>query len=88
MNEYNNRTGDFGPQPATYKTGRPAEPLPQPECAVCHQFGPDVVQNAIQSLAGAIEDSQSPAIEYDMTLVSSVDLSVLITALERHHQQG
>lgn len=82
--EYNNLTGDFGPQPAIYKTGRAAEPLPQPECSQCHSFGLRLVTDTIQRLKERITAEKA----WTSVLVDAEDLSVVLTALERHHQHS
>jgi hypothetical protein len=62
------------------------EPLPQPECASCHSFGPVLVQDAIQRLKNSIESDKLNG--WVSAMVDASDLSVVLTALERHHQHS
>lgn len=58
----------------------PLQPVPQPECTSCHQFGTGVVQDAIEVLKRRVEKSVGV-----FTQVNVSDLSMLIAALENHH---
>lgn len=57
------------------------EPAPQPECASCHGLGAGVVSDAVQRLKERITADKA----WTSVLVDAEDLSVVLTALERHH---
>lgn len=58
------------------------QPVPQPECVSCHGFGTGLVEDAAQRLKERVERGVGV-----FTNVSIEDLSVVLTALERHHSR-
>lgn len=75
---------DGSPAPCPGYPHKPAEPLPQPECSQCHSFGLRLVTDTIQRLKERITAEKA----WTSVLVDAEDLSVVLTALERHHQHS
>lgn len=65
-----------------------SEPIPQPDCAQCHTFGPAAVQDAVQRLRKDMADMVKLFSNHQGTAAVYRDVSTVLDALDKHHREG